>query len=167
MTRSFIPDGPWSLSGRVTFPWKPLISDRWVSWHSPELENLWVNAIATFPDVNPLIELLRDDRIPMVPYARHSWADLLSPPTDPPIDAFSLELRVNKDFDRMTQKIFRVSEYNRRMAEGGKSEPTAQEVGRQFGNVQDRQVLRDKQEWEQTLAKDLRDRLRGIDPKAD
>jgi hypothetical protein len=152
----------------MTFPWKPLISDRWVSWYSnSELENLWLNAIAAFPDVKPLIGLLRDDRVPMVPYARHSLADLLSPPTDPPIDAFWLELRANKDFEKMMLKVFRVSEYNRRMAEGGKSEPTAQEVGRQFGNVQDRQVLRDKQEWDQALARNLRDRLRGKDPKAD
>jgi hypothetical protein len=135
---------------------------------SDEIENLWINAFAAFPDLKPLIGLLRDDRVPMGPYARRSLADLLSPPTDPPIDAFWLELKANKDFDRMMQKMFRVSEYNRRMEEKGeKSEPTAQEVGRQFGNVQDRQVLRDKREWEQTLAKDLRDRLRGIGPKAD
>jgi hypothetical protein len=147
------------------------MSDHQAEYRNSELENLWVNAIAAFPDVKPLIGLLRDDRVPMVPYARHSLADLLSPPTDPPIDAFWLELRANKDFEKMMQQMFRVSEYNRRMAEDvgpkPKSEPTAQEVGRQFGNVQDRQVLRDKQEWEKTLAKDLRDRLRGIDPKAD
>lgn len=132
-----------------------------------EDETLWLNAIAAFPDVKPLIELLRNDRVPMVPYARHSLANLLSPPTNPPIDAFWLELRANKDFEKMMQRVFRVSEYDRRMAEGGESKPIALEVGRQFGNVQDRQVLRDKQEWEETLAKDLRDRLRGIDPKAD
>jgi hypothetical protein len=136
-----------------------------------EDETLWLNAIAAFPDVKPLIELLRNDRVPMVPYARHSLANLLSPPTDPPTDAFWLELRANKDFEKVMQQIFRVSEYNRRMGEDvkpkPKSEPTAQEVGRQFGNVQGRQVLRDKQEWEETLAKELRDRLRGIDPKAD
>ncbi|HXB78050.1 MAG TPA: hypothetical protein VNX23_11715 [Bradyrhizobium sp.] len=129
-----------------------------------------MNAIAAFPDVKPLIGLLRNVDVPMVPYARHSLADLLSPPTDPPIDAFRLELKANRDFEKMMQKIFRVSEYDRRMAEDvkpkPKSEPTAQEVGRQFGNVQDRQVLRDKQEWEQTLAKDLRDRLK-MGPKTD
>jgi len=158
MTKSLIPDGPWSFSGHVTYHW------------APNPESLWMNAIAAFPDVKPLIGLLRNVDVPMVPYARHSLADLLSPPTDPPIDAFRLELKANRDFEKMMQKIFRVSEYDRRMAEDvkpkPKSEPTAQEVGRQFRNVQDRQVLRDKQEWEQTLAKDLRDRLK-MGPKTD
>jgi hypothetical protein len=95
-------------------------------------------------------------------------ANLLSPPTAPPIEAYGLELRANKDFEKMMRQIFRVSEYNRRMSKkGAKSEPTAQDVGRQFGIVQDRQVFRDKREWEQTLAKELRERLRGKDPKKD
>jgi len=53
-----------------------------------EIDDIWINAFGAFPDVQPLVRLLRSD-VPITPGARDLFAELLSP-GDPPISDFEL-----------------------------------------------------------------------------
>jgi hypothetical protein len=68
-----------------------------------ELEDVWINAFAAFPDVEPLVRLLREGNTPMTPCAQGLLANLLSP-HDPPSDGFVLKVERKPKWDRMLGK---------------------------------------------------------------
>src|SRR5262245_29169688 len=122
-----------------------------------ELEDLWLNAFAAFPDVQPLVKLLRSDT-PMPSGARKVLAELLSP-DDPPIDRFVLEPKVNTEFDKMIRKYSAVGDYVLQTNAGNSSETAAEEAGAKQ-NVTGRQVFR---YFKEKIPERLYKRLKGDD----
>jgi hypothetical protein len=74
-----------------------------------DIDDLWINALAALPDVQPLVRLLRSDT-PMPPGARDLLAELLSP-ADPPISDFELIPKRIKKFDTMLDQLEKVAPY--------------------------------------------------------
>jgi hypothetical protein len=141
-----------------------------------EIENLWINAFLAFPNLQPLVKLLRSDT-PMTAGARDLLAELLCP-GDPPIGDFVLELKPNAEFGKMLRKLNAVADYKRARAKrarakrarakraratsaGALSEPPADEAGAKQ-NVTGRQVFR---YLEEDIPQKLGERLRGKDPE--
>jgi hypothetical protein len=114
-----------------------------------EIDDIWLNAFAAFPDVQPLVQLLRSNT-PMTPGARDLLAELLSP-GDPPIDSFVLELKPNADFAKMLRKFDAVADY--------KMGTSADEAGAKQ-NVTGRTVFR---YLDEEIPQKLGERLRGKD----
>jgi hypothetical protein len=121
-----------------------------------EIDDLWLNAFAAFPDVRPLVRLLRCPSVPMPPGARDTLAELLSP-VDPPIDSFVLELKPNAKFGKMFPEIDAVYSYANARDAGESSENAAAKAGEQHLVVA-RQIHRYR-----ARLKRLGDRLRGAD----
>jgi hypothetical protein len=114
-----------------------------------EIENLWINAFLAFPNLQPLVELLRSDT-PMTAGARDLLAELLCP-GDPPIGDFVLELKPNAEFGKMLRKLNAVADYKMGLA--------ADEAGAKQ-NVTGRTVFR---YLEEEIPQKLGQRLRGKD----
>jgi hypothetical protein len=118
-------------------------------------EDVWLNAFAAFPDIRPLVRLLRSDT-PMTAGAREILAELLSP-SHPPIDSFVLELKPNADFDKTLRKLGAVAEYKIATGAGMSAEIAAEEAGSNH-NVTGRQLFR----WlKEDVPQRLGERLRG------
>ena len=111
-------------------------------------DDIWLNAIAAFPDVKPLIDLLRSD-LPMTPGARDLIAEMLMP-GNPPIDKFQLECKPNPQFDDMLWKVSVEAKYRSNRADGLGSEEAAEQTGdpvagvRQVGVRQVHRVVGEK-----------------------
>lgn len=107
-----------------------------------EINDIWINAFAAFPDVQPLLLLLRSDT-PMTPGARDLLAELLSP-GDPPIDPFVLELKPNAKFDMagILEKIAAADLYGCELAAGKSSQQAAKQAGHKYARVSGRQLYR-------------------------
>ena len=120
-----------------------------------ELEDIWINAFAVFPDVKPLVQLLQSET-PMPFGARKTLAELLSP-GDPPIDRFVLEVKLNDQFDKMIRKYNAVGDYVLQTSAGKSSDTAAEEAGAKQ-NVGARQVFRYLME---KIPERLHKRLRG------
>jgi hypothetical protein len=122
-----------------------------------EIDDLWINACLAFPNLQPLVKLLRSDT-PMTAGARDILAELLCP-SDPPIDSFVLELKPNAEFGKMLRKLNAVADYKMATSAGALSEPAADEAGaKQY--VTGRQVFRYLKE---DIPQKLGERLRGKD----
>jgi len=117
------------------------------------LEDLWINAFAAFPDLQPLVQLLRSNT-PMTTGARDLLAELLSP-GDPPIDSFVLELKPNAKFRKMFPELDAVHSYANARDAGESSEKAAAKAAEQH-LVTERQIHRYRAKM-----KRLGDRLRG------
>src|SRR5258705_5261990 len=66
--------------------------------------DIWLNAIAAFPDVGPLVGLLRSDT-PMPAGIRDLIAEMLAP-GNPPIDAFTLKCSRNPAFKKAFRNLY-------------------------------------------------------------
>jgi hypothetical protein len=91
------------------------------------LEDVWLKAFHAFPDVKPLMALLRSDT-PMPHGARDLLAELLCP-GDPPIDSYMLELKKNPKFDLMLDKHLITTRYNELRATGLSHENAVEQAG--------------------------------------
>jgi TPR repeat protein len=106
-------------------------------------EDIWLNAIAAFPDVKPLVDLLRSN-LHMPPGARDLLAEMLMP-GDPPIEKFQLECKPNPDFETVLWKLSVEAKYHMNKAAGLGSEEAAEQTGDPSAGVRKvgvRQVLR-------------------------
>ena len=65
-----------------------------------DLDDIWLNAFAAVPDLEPLARLIRSDT-PMPPGARDLLANLLDPHDDSPSDSFVLKAVRSKKWARM------------------------------------------------------------------
>jgi hypothetical protein len=132
------------------------------------IEDIWLNAIAKFPDTKPLADLLRTYSTPMPPGVRDLLAEYLNPgkpdicggrlmyePTD------GIRRVVGSEVDDDGGLLSLVADYHdeveRRKAAGepGPSQEAAITVGEKSGQS-DRTVYRRLQEWRALVA-----RLRG------
>lgn len=124
-------------------------------------DDVWLNAIAAFPDVGPFVKLLRSD-VPMPPGARDLLAEMLAP-GKPPIDGWQLQPVPNPDWDKTLEKFSIETRYHQNQAAGMKSEQAAQNVGdqevgvRQVGVRQVHRIVAEK------TAERLHKRLKGQD----
>jgi hypothetical protein len=116
-----------------------------------ELEDIWLNAFSAFPDLTPLVTLLRSNNTPMPTGARHRLAELLSPGS-PPIDRYILELKLNPKFDDLINKKLETVYTFAKAREAGHSEADAAALA---GKVE-RHIYRYRDEL-----KKLGQRLRG------
>jgi len=118
-----------------------------------EIDDLWINAFAALPDVQPLVRLLRSDT-PMSPGARDILAELFSP-GDPPISDFELMPKRIKKFDAMLDQLEIVGTYAEKRQAGQSAQDAAIEAGEAHG-VEDRTIFR----YRQNLRR-IGERLRG------
>jgi hypothetical protein len=118
-----------------------------------ELEDIWLKAFHAFPDVKPLVALLRSDT-PMPSGPRKLLAELLCP-GDPPIDSYILELKSNPKFHDLINKKLDTAYNFAQAKEAGQSEADAASSA---GKVE-RQIYRYLADL-----KKLGQRLRGEQP---
>ena len=124
-------------------------------------EDIWLNAFAAFPDVRPLVALLRSD-VPIPLGARDLLAEMLAP-GDPPFEKFTLECKPNPAFENTLEKFNIETKYRLNQAAGMRSEEAARQTGdpaagiRQVGVRQVHRIV-----GEQT-AQRLHRRLKGQD----
>jgi hypothetical protein len=123
--------------------------------------DIWLNAMAAFPDVKPLVDLLRSD-VPMPQGIRDLVAEMLAP-GDPPIEAFRLECKRNPAFNKTLSKFDIETRYRANFAAGMDSDEAAKQTGdpnagvRQVGVRQVHRIVKDRS------AKRLHKRLKGQD----
>jgi hypothetical protein len=120
-----------------------------------DIDDLWINAFAALPDVQPLVHLLRSDT-PMPPGARDLLAELFSP-GDPPISDFELVPKRIKKFDTMLDQLEIMATYAQKREAGQSAQDAAIEAGEAHG-VEDRTIFR----YREKLGS-LGERLRGVD----
>jgi hypothetical protein len=128
-----------------------------------ELEDIWLKAFHAFPDVKPLVALLRSDT-PMPSGPRKLLAELLSP-GDPPMDSYMLELKTNPEFDRMLEKHLIATRYEQLRAEGSSFEDAIEKAGKEKLPHKNRHVG-GKQAWryiKEKIPERLARRLKGKD----
>jgi hypothetical protein len=127
-------------------------------------DDIWLNAFAAFPDVGPLVNLLRSD-LPMSLGVRGLLAEMLAP-GDPPIEKFQLECKPNPRFEKTLWKVDVETRYRVNRAQGLKSEEAAKQTGDPkagIRQVDSRQVFRVVRE---RTTQRLYPRLRGQDDKS-
>lgn len=124
-------------------------------------DDVWLNAIAAFPNVKPLAELLRSEA-PLSLGVRHLLAEMLVP-GEPAIEKFHLECKPNPSFEDGLWKLSVETRYHLNRAEGLGSEEAAERTGdpsagiRQVGVRQVHRIVK-----EQT-GRRLSRRLKGQD----
>lgn len=123
-----------------------------------EIDDLWINAFAALPDVQPLVRLLRSDT-PMSPGARDILAELFSP-GDPPISDFELVPKRVKKFDTMLEQLEKVGIYAQKRNAGQSAQAAAADAGEAAG-VDERTIFRYRENLQR-----LGQRLRGVDKPA-
>ena len=123
-----------------------------------EIDDIWINAFGAFPDVQPLVRLLRSD-VPITPGARDLFAELLSP-GDPTISDFELVPKRVKKFDTMLEQLEKVGIYAQKRDAGQSAQAAAADAGEAAG-VDERTIFRYRENLQR-----LGQRLRGVDKPA-
>jgi hypothetical protein len=125
-----------------------------------ELNDLWLNAVAAYPDLEPLARLIVRGT-PMPPSVQDLFRNQMFP-QDPPIDAWVLKVTVeqNSDFDNLFPELDAAHSYAKARAAKESSEQAAITAGEQH-HVSDRHIHRYR-----AHIKRLGRRLRGDDQAA-
>jgi hypothetical protein len=125
-----------------------------------EIEDLWLNAVARFPDTRPLADLLRTYSTPMPPGVRDLLAELLNP-GKPDICGFQLVCRPTGGIDEAIEALKLAHSYHvetERLKKAGGRDPSqaaAETIGAE-NEMSDRSVYRRVR-----LLREITLRLRG------
>jgi hypothetical protein len=108
-----------------------------------ETEDIWIEAFQAFPDVKPLVKLLRNKTVPMPLGARDQLAEMLSPGV-PALEPFLLEMKPNRSFDmnKTLEQIEAVHLYGQEMTSGKSSQDAAEDTGHKYARVSGRHFYR-------------------------
>jgi hypothetical protein len=110
---------------------------------TPKADDLWLKALAGWPeDPRPLAELLRG-AAPMSPRVRNVLANLVEPPPGPPINPFVLVAKHNSKWGRRQSELAATWLYREKREAGLSSEGAAAEALKAAGkNVTPRQIAK-------------------------